>query len=58
VILLEEYNESDLISILNEQQKMIDLLVAHGKTKHLITSFKKIGNKYFKNLRPNTYRFQ
>jgi hypothetical protein len=32
---LEEYNERDLISILNEQQKMIDLLVAHGKTKHL-----------------------
>lgn len=32
---LEDYCEEDLISILAEQQKMIDLLSSHGKSKHL-----------------------
>jgi len=32
---IEEYTEGDLVAILQEQQKMIDLLAAHGKSKHL-----------------------
>lgn len=36
---LEEYSEADLISILKEQQKMIDLLASHGKSKHLANRY-------------------
>jgi hypothetical protein len=32
---IEEYTEDDLKEILGEQQKMIDLLSSHGKSKHL-----------------------
>jgi hypothetical protein len=32
---IEEYTEGDLQEILGEQQKMIDLLSSHGKSKHL-----------------------
>ena len=36
---LEDYNEEDLISIMQQQQKMIDLLNAHGKSKHLANRY-------------------
>lgn len=38
---IEEYKEEDLIHILAEQQKMIDLLSANGKSKHLANRYKK-----------------
>jgi hypothetical protein len=36
---LEDYNEEDLISLMQQQQKMIDLLNAHGKSKHLANRY-------------------
>jgi len=58
---LEEYNEEDLDNILGQQQKMVDLLSAHGKSKHLANRMLLIfddlvGSNLFNNKRGNPFK--
>jgi hypothetical protein len=58
---IEEYTEEDLQDILREQQKMIDLLNAHGKSKHLANLMLLIfddlvGSNLFNSCRTNPFK--
>ena len=58
---IEEYTEEDLVNILQEQQKMIDLLAKHGKSKHLANRMLLIfddlvGSNLFNSARANPFK--
>jgi hypothetical protein len=58
---IEEYSEADLVSILHEQQKMINLLSKHGKSKHLANRMLLIfddlvGSSLFSRTRTNHFK--